>query len=65
MSAVGRQYRYVAAAGKMTGRYGETVTVVAWHGAKVLIQFADGHRALTVNHCLKKLPEPTLLEVTP
>ncbi|MDO8472261.1 MAG: hypothetical protein Q7T05_00410 [Dehalococcoidia bacterium] len=62
MSAVGRLYRYVAAAGKLTGRYGQTVTVLKWHRARILVRFPDGLKVITANHCLRKLPEVGLFQ---
>lgn len=58
MSSVGKRFRYIARAGRKelggTGRYGQEVTVLRWHGTKVLIQFEDGHRTVCPGRCLRK-----------
>ena len=45
MSDNTRYYRYVAKVGHATGRYGQTVKLLAWHRSKVLIEFDDGWQA--------------------
>ena len=62
MNAVGKKYRYVAAAGRQTGRYGQIVTVLAWHKSRVLVRFPDGWEAVTTNRCLQKLSDSGLFE---
>ena len=54
MSSIGKQYRYVARAGRHTGRYGQLVTVLRWHRSKVLVQFPDGWEAICPGRCLRK-----------
>jgi len=63
MSAVGSRFRYVAAAGRVTGRYGQECTVLRWHKSKVLVRFDDGVEVLTVNRALRRLPAQAALDV--
>ena len=50
-----RLYRYIAVAGRMTGRYGQVVEVLKWRGSKVLVRFPDGFEAVCPGRCLRKL----------
>lgn len=50
-----RLYRYVARVGRHTGRYGQTVEVLRWHRARVLVRFPDGWLAITPGRCLRKI----------
>ena len=51
-----RLMRYVARAGRMTGRYGQIVEVLRWHRSKVLVRFPDGWEAICPGRCLRKPP---------
>ena len=57
MSSEGKQYRYVARAGRLTGRYGQVVTVLRWHRSKVLVRFPDGWEAICPGRCLRKIQD--------
>ena len=56
-----RRYRYVAITGRVPWndgeslRYGQEVDALRWHRSKVLVQFDDGHVALTCGRCLRRL----------
>jgi hypothetical protein len=50
-----RRYRYVACVGRVTRRYGQAVTVLAWHRSRVLVEFPDGCKALTPGRCPRRL----------
>lgn len=54
MSSVGRTYRYVAAHARAMGRYGQLVTVLAWHYSKALVRFPDGWQAIVPGRCLRR-----------
>ena len=56
MTAVGRVYRYVAAHSRDAGfpRYGQLVTVLAWHRSKALVRFPDGWQAIVPGRCLRR-----------
>lgn len=56
MSSIGKYYRYMARFG-LPERRGQICKVLAWHGSKVMIEFRDGFRTITVGRVLRKVPQ--------
>jgi len=61
MSSVGKRYRYVSRTGRYPwrnrkrARYGQTVTVLAWHRSKVLVRFDDSLIAMCPGRVLRRV----------
>lgn len=54
----GRQYRYTARRGKLTWRYGQTVTVLHRQATQIVVRFPDGYQAHVEARFLQNINPP-------